>query len=90
MTGRQSAFHHLAFSDPRFRSNRAKLVRTQVYLCVLCGDLQQQSQGVVVKHIVQSEQRSVDSALIKVAAVLLQPNGLDPADHTLITPHQHI
>lgn len=90
MTGRQSPFYHPAVSDPTFRSNRAKLVRIQVYLCVLCGDLQQQSQGIVVKHLVQSEQRPMDSALIKVAAVLLQPNGLDPADHTLITPHQHI
>lgn len=60
-----------------------------VYLCVLRGYLQQKSQGVVIEGFVQGEQRSVDSALVEVAAVLLQSDGLNPADHALITPHQH-
>lgn len=64
--------------------------KLSVYLCVLRGDLQQQGQGVVVEGIVQGEQRSVDAALVQVAAVLLQPDGLNPADHTLVTPHQHV
>lgn len=60
------------------------------YLCVLRGDLQQQRQGVVVEGFVQGEQRSVHAALAQVAAVLLQPNSLDPADHALVAPHKHI
>lgn len=60
-----------------------------MYLCVLRGDLQQQSQSVVIEGFVEGEQRSVDSALVKVSAVLFEADGLNPADDALVTPHQH-
>lgn len=47
-----------------------KLAIICAYLCVLCWDLQQQGECVMVKHLVKGEQRSMDAALIKVAAVL--------------------
>lgn len=61
-----------------------------VYLCVLGGDLQQQSQWVVVEAFIQGEQRSVNAALVEVAAVLLEADGLDPADDALVGPHKNI
>ena len=65
-------------------------VCVRAYLCVLRGDLQQQGQCVVVEGLVQRQQGSVDSVLVQAAAVLLQTNGRHPADHTLVTPHQHV
>ena len=75
--------------DVKKRSKVVNQLMSWVYLCVLCGDLQQQGESVVVEGFVEGHQRSVDTALIKVATVLFQPDGLNPADHTLVTPHQH-
>lgn len=61
-----------------------------MYLCVLCGDLQQQGQGVVIEGFIQGDQRAVNPVLIEAAAVLFEADALNPADHALVTPHQDV
>lgn len=60
------------------------------YLRVLIGNLQQQCKVCVVKRVVQSQQSAVHAALPEVVGVLLQPDALHPAHHTLIGPDHHI
>lgn len=60
------------------------------HLCVLHRDLQDECEAAVVKGLIQSDERSVDSALQQVAAVVPQTNGQDPVNHLLVGPHQHI
>lgn len=45
---------------------------THTYLCVLCGYLKGQGQGVVVKAFVQGHQRTMDTRLHQVVGVLLK------------------
>lgn len=44
----------------------------------------------MVEAFIQGEQRSVNAAFVEVAAVLLEADGLDPADDALVGPHQNI
>lgn len=60
------------------------------YLCVLRGDLQHESQTVVVKVFVKGQECSMHPALNKVVCVLAEPDGLDPVNDLVIGPHQHI
>lgn len=60
------------------------------HLCALHRDLQDECETTVVEGLVQSDERSMDSALQQVAAILPQTNGQDPVDHLLVGPHQHI
>lgn len=60
------------------------------HLGVLCGDLQDQGQRVVVEVLVQGQQGTVHAALLQVPCVVPEPDGLDPVDHLLIGPDQHI
>lgn len=60
------------------------------YLGVLGGDLQHKGQAVVVEVLIQSQQGPVHAALHQVVPVLAQPDGLDPVNHLVVGPHQHI
>lgn len=60
------------------------------HLCVLHRNLQDECEAAVVEGLVQSDERSMNAALQQVATVLPQTDGLDPVDHLLIGPHQHV
>lgn len=60
------------------------------YLRVLRGDLQHESQTVVVKVFIKGQECSVHPALNEVVCILAEPDGLDPMNDLVIGPHQHI
>lgn len=60
------------------------------YLRVLRGDLQHESQTVVVKVFIKGQECSMHPALNEVVCILAEPDGLDPMNDLVIGPHQHI
>lgn len=67
-----------------------RLRNEDAHLGVLCGDLEDQGQRVVVKVLVQGQQGPVHTTLLQVSCVIPQPDGLDPVNHLVIGPDEHI
>lgn len=59
-------------------------------LGVLRGDLEDQGQSVVVKVLIQSQQGTMHATLMQVPRIVPKPNRLDPVNHLVIGPDQHI
>lgn len=62
----------------------------EAYLGVLCGDLQNQGQGVVIEVLIQGQQSTMHTTLVEISCVVPQPDRLDPVNHLVIGPDQHI
>lgn len=60
------------------------------YLSVLCWYLKGKSHGIVVKWLVQRQQRTVYTGVYQVGGKVAQAHPLYPAHHTLRTPHKHV
>lgn len=60
------------------------------HLGVLRGDLQHESQAVVVEVLIEGQERPVHAALHQVVGVLAEPDGLDPVNDLVVGPHQHV
>lgn len=67
-----------------------RLRNKDAHLGVLRGDLEDQGQRVVVKVLVQGQQGPVHAAFLQVSCVIPQPDGLDPVNHLVIGPDEHI
>lgn len=72
-------------------SLRLRLIEDKdAHLGILRGDLEDQGQRVVVKVLVQGQQGPVHAALLQVSCIIPQPNGLDPVNHLVVGPDEHI
>ena len=60
------------------------------HLGVLCGNLENQGQRVVVKVLIQGQQGTMHTALLQISCIIPEPNGLDPVNHLVVGPDQHI
>lgn len=74
----------------RVGEGRRRQTEGRAHLGVLRGDLEEQGQRVMVEVLVQGQQGTMHAALVQASCVLPKPNRLDPVDHLVVGPDQHI
>ena len=72
------------------REYTTKTTRQRTNLNVSRGDLQRHRKTVVVETLVESYECTVNARLDEIVRKLLQSDRLNPLDHSLVRPNQHI